>query len=176
MAEPAQLSGIASHDGSFGKPQFSTSSSTCLQPLQRRPWLIGETSTWRCTGIGRESAQKRRASEPRKHRTRQACCSARSRRPAPNRQEGEPHVHFQARARGRHTRRPPTFTAAVPDWQAGDAIPLGAGRSLRVVEVREGVLVVESLPLGEPHLKTTFPPAPTGHRPLSDEHDHPVRA
>lgn len=36
---------------------------------------------------------------------------------------------------------PPTLTAAVPNWKAGDTIPLG-GRTLRVVEVREGVLVV----------------------------------
>jgi len=36
---------------------------------------------------------------------------------------------------------PPNFTAAVPNWKAGDEIPLGR-RSLRVVEVREGVLVV----------------------------------
>ena len=32
---------------------------------------------------------------------------------------------------------PPTFTAAVPNWKAGDVVPLGAGRSLRVVEVRD---------------------------------------
>jgi hypothetical protein len=38
---------------------------------------------------------------------------------------------------------PPAFTAAVPTWRKGDEIPLGAGRSLRVVEVRQGVLVVE---------------------------------
>jgi hypothetical protein len=37
---------------------------------------------------------------------------------------------------------PPTFTAAVPNWKAGDTIPLGPGRSLRVVEVRDGLLVV----------------------------------
>ena len=37
---------------------------------------------------------------------------------------------------------PPTLTAAVPNWKVGDTIPLGPGRSLRVVEVREGVLVV----------------------------------
>jgi hypothetical protein len=37
---------------------------------------------------------------------------------------------------------PPTFTAAVPNWKAGDTIPLGPGRSLRVVEVGNGVLVV----------------------------------
>jgi hypothetical protein len=36
---------------------------------------------------------------------------------------------------------PPTFTAAIPNWKPGDEIPLG-GSSLRVVEVREGVLVV----------------------------------
>ena len=66
--------------------------------------------------------------------------------PAPNRQEGEPHVHFQARSRGRHTRRPANLTAAVPNWKAGDTIPLVPGRSLRGVEVREAVLVVESLP------------------------------
>jgi hypothetical protein len=38
---------------------------------------------------------------------------------------------------------PPMFTAAVPNWKAGDTIPLGAGRSLRVVEVQQEVLVVE---------------------------------
>ena len=38
---------------------------------------------------------------------------------------------------------PPAFTAAVPNWKPGDEIPLGPGRSLRVVEPREGVLVVE---------------------------------
>lgn len=37
---------------------------------------------------------------------------------------------------------PPTFTAAVPNWKASDEIPLGTGRSLRVVEVRDGELVV----------------------------------
>ena len=41
---------------------------------------------------------------------------------------------------------PPTFTAAVPNWKAGDTIPLGPA-TLRVVEVREGVLVVAT-PLG----------------------------
>ena len=37
---------------------------------------------------------------------------------------------------------PPTFTAAVPNWKAGDTIPLGPGRMFRVVEVRDGVSVV----------------------------------
>jgi hypothetical protein len=37
---------------------------------------------------------------------------------------------------------PPTLTSAVPNWRPGDTIPLAPGRSLRVVEVREGVLVV----------------------------------
>jgi hypothetical protein len=41
------------------------------------------------------------------------------------------------------TADPPTFTAAVPNWRSGDTIPLGPGRSLRVIEVRQGVLVVE---------------------------------
>lgn len=42
---------------------------------------------------------------------------------------------------------PATLTAAVPSWKPGDAIPLGGpGRSLRVVEVREGVLVVTAGP------------------------------
>jgi hypothetical protein len=46
---------------------------------------------------------------------------------------------------------PPTFRTAVPNWQAGDVIPLG-GWSLRVVEVRDDdadqapTLVVEDLP------------------------------
>ena len=43
---------------------------------------------------------------------------------------------------------PPTFTAAVPNWKPGDTIPLGPGHSLRVLGVREGVLVVAKA-LGE---------------------------
>jgi hypothetical protein len=45
----------------------------------------------------------------------------------------------------------PTFRTAVPNWRAGDLIPLG-GRSLRVVEVRDDdadqapTLVVEDVP------------------------------
>jgi hypothetical protein len=45
---------------------------------------------------------------------------------------------------------PPTFSTAVPNWRAGDVIPLG-GRSLRVVEVRDDdadqapTLVVEEI-------------------------------
>ena len=38
---------------------------------------------------------------------------------------------------------PRTFTAAVPNWKADDTIPLGSGRTLRVIEVRRGVLIVE---------------------------------
>jgi hypothetical protein len=47
---------------------------------------------------------------------------------------------------------PPTFRASVPNWEAGDSIPLGQGRTLRVIDSRldEGtdgdpvcVLVVE---------------------------------
>jgi hypothetical protein len=46
---------------------------------------------------------------------------------------------------------PPTLTSAVPNWSSGDAIPLGAGKMLRVVEVRDEdaeqppVLVVEAV-------------------------------
>jgi hypothetical protein len=47
---------------------------------------------------------------------------------------------------------PPTLKAAVPDWHAGDTIPLGRDRVLRVVDIRLGrepdddpVLVVETL-------------------------------
>lgn len=36
----------------------------------------------------------------------------------------------------------PTFVTAVPDWCEGDEIPLGPGRSLRVIEARVDVLVV----------------------------------
>jgi hypothetical protein len=43
---------------------------------------------------------------------------------------------------------PPTLQTAVPNWRPGDTIPLGAGRTLRVVDVRleeeAHVLVVES--------------------------------
>jgi hypothetical protein len=46
---------------------------------------------------------------------------------------------------------PPTLETAVPNWRAGDTIPLGRGRMLRVVETRPGtelddapVLVVEA--------------------------------
>jgi hypothetical protein len=42
---------------------------------------------------------------------------------------------------------PPTLHTAVPTWHAGDTIPLGAGRTLRVIATRfadeELVLVVE---------------------------------
>lgn len=32
---------------------------------------------------------------------------------------------------------PPTLTSAVPNWSSGDTIPLGAGKTLRVVDVRD---------------------------------------
>jgi hypothetical protein len=44
---------------------------------------------------------------------------------------------------------PPKLESAVPNWSAGDTIPLGASRTLRVVEVRyddeRPVLVVEDM-------------------------------
>jgi hypothetical protein len=43
---------------------------------------------------------------------------------------------------------PPTLHTPVPNWRAGDTIPLGRGSALRVIEVRDdsdgAVLVVES--------------------------------
>lgn len=49
---------------------------------------------------------------------------------------------------------PPNFETSMPTWRAGDAIPLGQGRSLRVLDTRDAtgsnedpVLVVESVTL-----------------------------
>jgi hypothetical protein len=43
---------------------------------------------------------------------------------------------------------PPTLHTVVPNWRPGDTIPLGADRTLRVIDVRlqeeTHVLVVES--------------------------------
>jgi hypothetical protein len=43
---------------------------------------------------------------------------------------------------------PPLLHTAVPNWQAGDTIPLGADRTLRVIETRftdeDSVLIVEA--------------------------------
>jgi hypothetical protein len=50
---------------------------------------------------------------------------------------------------------PPTLTSAVPNWGSGDTIPLGAGKMLRVVDVRDDdadqppVLVVEDMATDE---------------------------
>jgi hypothetical protein len=33
---------------------------------------------------------------------------------------------------------PPVLHTAVPTWHAGDTIPLGADRTLRVIEIRPG--------------------------------------
>jgi hypothetical protein len=47
---------------------------------------------------------------------------------------------------------PPRFVTAVPNWNPGDTIPLGNGRTLRVIDVSSGperdgdaVLVVERI-------------------------------
>jgi hypothetical protein len=48
------------------------------------------------------------------------------------------------------TANPPTFHTVVPRWRSGDTIPLGAGRTLRVVALRDNdadqppALVVQS--------------------------------
>jgi hypothetical protein len=47
---------------------------------------------------------------------------------------------------------PAAFTTVAPQWKPGDTIPLGPGRALRVIDVRDGevdepvVLVVEDVP------------------------------
>lgn len=33
---------------------------------------------------------------------------------------------------------PPTLKTAVPNWSPGDTIPLGPGRTLRVIKIRPG--------------------------------------
>jgi hypothetical protein len=42
---------------------------------------------------------------------------------------------------------PPTLKTAVPDWRSGDTIPLGPGRTLRVIETRPGTNPEEDLVL-----------------------------
>jgi hypothetical protein len=32
---------------------------------------------------------------------------------------------------------PPVLRTAVPNWQAGDTIPLGADRTLRIIAIRD---------------------------------------
>jgi hypothetical protein len=49
---------------------------------------------------------------------------------------------------------PPTLKAAVPNWQAGDVIALGAGRSLRVIGTR-----LEGDPDGDPVVVFLVQPA-----------------
>lgn len=71
------------------------------------------------------------------------------RRPAPTRQKGTDGISLPARDQDGTPADPPTLLSVVPTWGPGDVIPLGAGLSLRVVEVRpggadeNGVLVVE---------------------------------
>jgi hypothetical protein len=51
---------------------------------------------------------------------------------------------------------PPTFRTAVPTWRVGETIPLGAGRTLRVIAIRDNdadqppALVVEEQVSGLP--------------------------
>lgn len=59
--------------------------------------------------------------------------------------------HFRLQRTDGSPADPPTFQTTVPNWQAGDVIPLG-GRSLRLDEVRDDdadqapTLVVEDVP------------------------------
>ena len=58
---------------------------------------------------------------------------------------------FKLETRDGEPAEPPTLSSAVPNWRAGDSIPLG-GRTLRVVGIRDDdaaqppVLVVEEVP------------------------------
>jgi hypothetical protein len=53
---------------------------------------------------------------------------------------------------------PPTLHTAVPNWRAGDTIPLCRDRTLRVIDVRDDsdgvVLVVEGLGSWSPTKQT----------------------
>lgn len=55
---------------------------------------------------------------------------------------------FKLENKGGTPADPPTLNTAVPTWRPGDTIPLGPGRTFRVIEIRPGkdadVLVVES--------------------------------
>jgi hypothetical protein len=52
---------------------------------------------------------------------------------------------------------PPTLHTAVPTWRPGDTIPVGPGKTLRVIGIRRGrdadVLVVETSDLREAPLQ-----------------------
>jgi len=58
---------------------------------------------------------------------------------------------FRLETTGGMPAEPPTLTSAVPNWSSGDTIALGAGRMLRVIDVRDDdadqppVLVVEDM-------------------------------
>jgi hypothetical protein len=58
---------------------------------------------------------------------------------------------FRLQTRDGAPAEPPTLTSAVPNWSSGDMIPLGADKTLRVVDVRDDdaeqppVLVVEDM-------------------------------
>jgi len=44
---------------------------------------------------------------------------------------------FRLETRDGAPAEPPKLTSAVPNWSPGDTIPLGAGGTLRVVDVRD---------------------------------------
>jgi hypothetical protein len=69
----------------------------------------------------------------------------------PNRDWREPMAFdFELRNADGTPASPPTFASSIPNWKAGDVIPLGPGKMLRVMSVRpsedpmgDPVLVVE---------------------------------
>jgi hypothetical protein len=60
--------------------------------------------------------------------------------------------HFRLQRTDGSPADPPTYRSTVLSWKQGDTIPLGAGRTLRVLGIRDDdadqppVLVVEDLP------------------------------
>jgi hypothetical protein len=70
--------------------------------------------------------------------------------PSGSRTEESDGVSVQAETAEGVPAEPPTLTTVVPNWRAGDSIPLG-GRTLRVVGIRDNdadeppVLVVDDL-------------------------------
>jgi hypothetical protein len=52
--------------------------------------------------------------------------------------------HFKLELKDGTPADPPTLHTAVPNWQAGDTIPLSADKALRVIEIRPGRSAVDN--------------------------------
>src|SRR3954454_19827249 len=116
-----------------------------------------EVAALRRSRWGRSASHlSRELAQPRTHRpvglrprSAPKCFSLRGRRPAPERSNRMVGFLFRLETAEGALAEPPTVTSAVPNWRPGDTIPLGRGRTLRVVSVRgeeadqPPVLVVE---------------------------------